>query len=570
MLRLRGLLEVLPDNKIVEEVHHGLKQDAKKTHKSQRRTGRQQAVAVSTPVLSTRDIPHSARVTKDWWIQHFSSTKATGCRSKHYSVKHKMPKMWTKVMGPKTWPTVSEIVSHNGVAAWQWLQVGYPQARTLAAAQGRALPGLDAALFSRLVRPEFILESVDSHVLGASLGHASWAVLLYPLDVVRVGENGWRTLGFRSTPATTFFDHVTDPRLWQVIPYRSEMDERCGVILEQVANPEPLLQASLRQCQCLSHDILVSIAALLDLGLGADASRRTLLHSLAANVSGGDEPFVAAVLDQDEKAPPTAVATLLGDPVFEAAYQEMPDDDKQEFPEVRKEQARSRVRQHVADRARQVVHARRATPLPPRRVRRRVGPAAGDPAPAALVPALAGGAPAPAVVPAPAPAVVPAPAPAGGAPVPAAPVPAPAGGALVPAVVPAPAPVGEGPAAAAPPPPLPLPPPLPGRIPRGQPWDRPQRFWIARTHRHGVFQAVTATCLFHTADGERCNKSFTPGAEWSEAEATARIKEWCARGLGIPDVAGGKQRHMDIKQPRFRPEEVRGEADLVVAVGGLM
>ena len=30
MLRLRGLLEVLPDNKIVEEVHHGLKQDAPK------------------------------------------------------------------------------------------------------------------------------------------------------------------------------------------------------------------------------------------------------------------------------------------------------------------------------------------------------------------------------------------------------------------------------------------------------------------------------------------------------------------------------------------------------------
>ena len=98
----RGLLGVLPDNKIVEEVHHGLKQDAKKTQKSQRRIARQQSVAVSTPVLSTRDIPHSARVTTDWWIQHFSSTKATGCRSSHYSANHKMPKEWTKVMGPKS------------------------------------------------------------------------------------------------------------------------------------------------------------------------------------------------------------------------------------------------------------------------------------------------------------------------------------------------------------------------------------------------------------------------------------------------------------------------------------
>ena len=131
------------------------------------------------------------------------------------------------------------------------------------------------------------------------------------------------------------------------------------------------------------NDLVVSIVALLDLGLGSDASRRTLLHSLAINVSGGDEQFAADVLDQGEQGPLKAVATLLGDPVFEAAYQEMPDDDKQEFPEVRKEQARSRVRQHVADRARQSRRAR-AAPLPKRRVRRRVGPAAGDPAPAAL------------------------------------------------------------------------------------------------------------------------------------------------------------------------------------------
>ena len=56
-----------------------------------------------------------------------------------------------------------------------------------------------------------------------------------------------------------------------------------------------------------------------------------------------------------------------------------------------------------------------------------------------------------------------------------------------------------------------------------------------------------------------------PGTEWTEAEATARINEWCARGLGIPDVAGGKQRHMAIKPRDFRPEEVRGEAELAAA-----
>ena len=85
-----------------------------------------------------------------------------------------------------------------------------------------------------------------------------------------------------------------------------------------------------------------------------------------------------------------------------------------------------------------------------------------------------------------------------------------------------------------------------------------------------MLQASTVTCLFHRAGGERCNKSFTPGTECTEAEATARIKEWCARGLDIPDVAGGKQRHMAIQPRGFRPAEVRGEAELAAAVGGLL
>ena len=92
----------------------------------------------------------------------------------------------------------------------------------------------------------------------------------------------------------------------------------------------------------------------------------------------------------------------------------------------------------------------------------------------------------------------------------------------------------------------------------------------ARTHKQGWFEAVTVTCLLHKADGKRCNKSFTPGPEWTEAQVTARIKEWCARGLDIPDEAGGKQRHMAIKPRDFGPEEVRGGAELAAAVGGLL
>ena len=65
------------------------------------------------------------------------------------------------------------------------------------------------------------------------------------------------------------------------------------------------------------------------------------------------------------------------------------------------------------------------------------------------------------------------------------------------------------------------------------------------------------TCLLHKADGERCNKSLTLGDVFSEAEATHRIKEWCARGLLIPDRVGSKMEHMDHKPREFRAAEIR-------------
>ena len=80
---------------------------------------------------------------------------------------------------------------------------------------------------------------------------------------------------------------------------------------------------------------------------------------------------------------------------------------------------------------------------------------------------------------------------------------------------------------------------------------------------------MTVTCLVHQADNQRCNKSFTPGSEFTEAEATLRIKEWCARGLDIPDEPGGKASHMDAKLREWTAAEIRSEADLLTKVDGL-
>ena len=74
---LRGLIDVLPDNKIVEEVHHGLKQDAKKTQSAKRSTARQQDVVAATPVFSSRRIPHTSAVSKEFFVRHFRKKTRT-------------------------------------------------------------------------------------------------------------------------------------------------------------------------------------------------------------------------------------------------------------------------------------------------------------------------------------------------------------------------------------------------------------------------------------------------------------------------------------------------------------
>lgn len=48
-------------------------------------------------------------------MQSSSRVKGRYVAKKHYSWKHKLGKKWTRVMGVKTWHTVSEDCSRRGV-----------------------------------------------------------------------------------------------------------------------------------------------------------------------------------------------------------------------------------------------------------------------------------------------------------------------------------------------------------------------------------------------------------------------------------------------------------------------
>ena len=126
---------------------------------------------------------------------------------------------------------------------------------------------------------------------------------------------------------------------------------------------------------------------------------------------------------------------------------------------------------------------------------------------------------------------------------------------------------------------LPAPAPAPQRrarvgagVPRSVPWgqgrDGEPLFVLARTHDGGYLKAITVTCNLHRTGG-RCNKSLSLGVHFTEEEATHRIKEWCVRGMVIPESEGAKQAHMDpaFCNPRFLGvEDLRSLAELDAAV----
>ncbi len=161
------MLDALPDNKIVEDIHNAVRHDCKQAKQRKRCTARLQDVATATKVLEQRDISHAARVTKEDFIQCFQGTKPASTVMRHYAARHPLPKSLTQVMGRKVWATVNESWSRKGIAAWVWLQEGYGRPCTRA---GRGEVKYDSAFFSRLVGAETLLLNLHSGRVVAFIG----------------------------------------------------------------------------------------------------------------------------------------------------------------------------------------------------------------------------------------------------------------------------------------------------------------------------------------------------------------------------------------------------------------
>jgi len=105
---LMGFLQSFPDNKVVEDIHNDLRRNARSHPNPMLRLAHMQDLVTNSAVLAQRKISHPAALKRDTWIAMYKSTKARYRIKEHYGWKHKLGRNWARILGPKSWPTVSE------------------------------------------------------------------------------------------------------------------------------------------------------------------------------------------------------------------------------------------------------------------------------------------------------------------------------------------------------------------------------------------------------------------------------------------------------------------------------
>ena len=393
-----------------------------------------------------------------------------------------------------------------------------------------------AGLFSKLLMQGIVVQERGVSGFFASLGHASWGALAWPLRCIS-DEGGMRLWSFDVGHGGVQWLHVTSHSAWVAFPYKA-VRMLDGLHVRQTALEEPLLKHVLRKKHDLDFHDLVRLASHYDLG-GVDghSRREELLRALALHIGGGDEDFLQLVLSADQHREEPAAKLLVEDPLFDKLYEEMDPDDQKEFAEVGEARHRGKIRKHF-----EFCKHRQASGKAKARAKRRQARQAHQQGAAGPVVPLAAVPPAAVEVP--------------------------------PAVVPPAVPVQV--------PPPPLGPNLDGHDDqqlqrrrreevfdaalrasnRGEPFG--EHWILAEVYSRGVLTSWSCRCFLHTVDGVHCNKTLVMGTQFTPDEAKHRIMEWCIRGLRFPDTPGSRDRHMVEEKPRtYGVNELRPMPELL-------
>ncbi len=119
---LLPLVSYLPDMKLVEDLHQAIRTDALENPTRRQSPGQIQSVVINSRVLDSREIQHSPMLTEEVVCQKWKVTPDGLKKDTYLASKHKLPEDLSKMMGSKSWPTLSEDTISRSGAAWAWLK----------------------------------------------------------------------------------------------------------------------------------------------------------------------------------------------------------------------------------------------------------------------------------------------------------------------------------------------------------------------------------------------------------------------------------------------------------------
>lgn len=117
---LKSVLKVLPDTKIIEDIHGRVRNDARMNVNKKQLSSQVQQIIMGSGAFESREINHPAALSKEIFKRRWKRTKGNfRWRSAFYPKTEKLPTKYSLLLGAKKWGTVSEESLHRSAAAWQ-------------------------------------------------------------------------------------------------------------------------------------------------------------------------------------------------------------------------------------------------------------------------------------------------------------------------------------------------------------------------------------------------------------------------------------------------------------------
>ena len=196
-----------------------------------------------------------------------------------------------------------------------------------------------------------IVRRISSNVVYASMGNHVFAAIGLRLHECVV--DGTAIFKFSTSHKECEFVYFTDPSDWVAIPWIATRFADHGIVMQQCGDALPLMRHTLRQAEHTLTDVDIQQCTEIIKLAPKDTIKGNFLE-LAKHFCGTDDGHSPAVLEEVElyekaiNAVDDTDEQLLADPLLEAVYDDLDDEDKGEFKDIgdkkKEKKYRARVR----------------------------------------------------------------------------------------------------------------------------------------------------------------------------------------------------------------------------------